>query len=123
MTREQAFVKGFTVFTGVYSRDKEEVKFDLLGYIEKYPKVEFRLVTIPDSPLSRGTIGRGYSLYATEAYTQYKRLADAEFCLASHNQKLLNALNEYQKVLDTIMKRYDRAIEDKRIAEEFLSKL
>ena len=60
--RERQLMEDGYSFTGIYERNKGAAKNRALqkqrdGY---YAVV----VTIPDSPLSRGTVGKGYSVYA-----------------------------------------------------------
>lgn len=61
MTEEQAKQKGYR-YTGSYERSKEEIK----AIAEEYKKEGYKVVicTVPDSPLSRGCVGVGYSIYA-----------------------------------------------------------
>jgi len=65
MNKEQAAKRGYE-FTGIYERDKSGVQVRL----NKIRKDGYKaaLVTVPDDPLSRGCIGRGYSIYAEARY-------------------------------------------------------
>ena len=65
MTRNQAIAKGFQ-FTGYYERDEEKAKDHWAKIVSQGYKAV--LVTIPDSPYSRGEIGRGWSVYAEKKY-------------------------------------------------------
>ena len=62
-------------FTGVYERDKDKV-------IERQKRPEYKgyktkVVRVPDSKLSRGPVGVGWSLYAEPRYFEDKREKEA----------------------------------------------
>jgi hypothetical protein len=65
MNERQANEKGYS-YTGIYARYKNEVQVRL----DKIRSNGYRavMVTVPDSPYSRGVIGVGYSVYAERKY-------------------------------------------------------
>lgn len=64
MNARQAEEKGYS-FTGIYGRDKDEVK--ARGEVIKKAGNKTVLVTVPDSKYSRGGRGTGYSIYWIES--------------------------------------------------------
>lgn len=94
MTEKQANQEGLR-FTGYYGRSKEDAKVEaqtlrIMGY-------RAVLVTVPDSPLSRGGRSTGYSVYAEKKYFDYKRMKDIEMHLANSDEWKQHAYMEYLK--------------------------
>ena len=70
-------------FTGVYSRDVEEVKVRLAEIRKQGYKAQ--LVTIKDSPYSRSAcISQGYAVYTEPRYQQDQHAASLRGRIASH---------------------------------------
>lgn len=64
MTEQQARTNGFTR-TGHYSRNKDKMK-EKAAQIRKQGNKAV-VATLPDSPLSRGIVGRGYGVFWIES--------------------------------------------------------
>lgn len=95
------------VFTGIYGRNKGEVKEKSNEYRKDGNLV--RVITIPDSPLSRGSRGEGYSVYVKksettkqkeeEEYKRNKRMRELRECIDSLSfaQKKLEIITNSDK--------------------------
>ena len=99
MTEKQAVDKGYR-FTGIYERDKEEVK-------SRKKELEFKnyrtvVVVVPDSKYSRGPKGTGYSLYAETKYFTDVRIKDLFKKLEGIQGRKEGAKIEYQDNLRKI---------------------
>ena len=99
MTEKQARDKGY-IFTGIYERDKEEVKSRKKDLeFENYRTV---LVVVPDSKYSRGPKGTGYSLYVETKYFTDARIKDLFFQLEEIQDRKEEAKVEHQEKLRKI---------------------
>ena len=94
MTKEQATQKGL-IFTGHYGRNKAEVQMECDKIQKQGYKVS--IVTVPDSPLSRGYVGKGWSLYAEVKYGNDLKAADLKARIAKHPEILAYLKTEYDK--------------------------
>jgi len=99
MTKLQAIQQGLS-FTGSYSHDKEEQKFNA-GEIRKqgYRAV---VVNVPPDKLSRGHHGMGYSVYAEKRYFDDKEKIRLQMELNHIPVEKETALNAYKKALQDI---------------------
>ena len=75
MNENQARHEGY-LFTGAYSRDRKEMK--VIAEKEKKEGYLTVIVTIPDSPYSRGTIGKGYSVYRKPTDKKIKEIEETK---------------------------------------------
>jgi len=99
MTEKQAREKGYS-FTGNYERSKETIK----EQAEEYKKEGYKVVicTVPDSPLSRGGAGTGYSIYAEPKYFIDKEIKDINNRLSRIDKRKQDALEKYNKEIEDI---------------------
>jgi len=99
MNEKQAQQKGYS-FTGDYERDKEELK----ERANEYKKQGYKVVicTVPDSPLSRGGVGVGYSIHAEEKYFIDREVKKIEIKLSHIDNEKQDALNEYNNTIAEI---------------------
>lgn len=103
MYRKQAEEKGYSS-TGYYNRIKERLQEDLNNNF-KSKGYKAIIVTIPDSKLSRGPIGTGYSIFAEEKY-----FTDRE------KEDLINKLNRIPGEKEYYFQEYQKEI--RKIEEE-----
>jgi len=105
MNEKQAQQKGYR-FTGDYERDKESLK----ERANEYKKQGYKVVicAVPDSPLSRGVVGVGYSIYAEEKYFIDKEVKELETRLNEIDDRKQLALNEYNNKISLIDKNKER---------------
>jgi hypothetical protein len=96
MNEQQARQSGYS-FTGVYTRDRGEVgiRRDALTK-EGYKAV---IVTVPDSPLSRGPKGTGWSVYAERKYFVDKEKTDLRQRLSMIEPRKERAQKKYEEEL------------------------
>lgn len=87
-------------FTGNYGRDREEVKKDLKEYKSKGYKAV--LCTVPDSPLSRGYRGTGYSIYAEPKYFIDKEIKDIKCRLGNIENRKQYETDKYNEKIAEI---------------------
>ena len=99
MREKQAEEKGYR-FTGSYGRDKDEIKERAKEYKAKGYKVV--VVDEPDSKLSRGGGGMGYSVFAERKYFIDQEVIKLEKILSSVELLKQNALDEYNQKLSAI---------------------
>ena len=100
MNVKQAEAQGYE-FTGIYTRYNEDTKERAKAIRQKGYKAV--TVTVPDSPYSRGTIGRGYSVYAEKRYGWDKSIVILEKRLSNIGMEKMRAWERYQKELEEIM--------------------
>lgn len=94
MREKQAEEKGYR-YTGSYERSKEKIKEELKEYKEQGYKAV--IVEVPDSKLSRGYGGMGYSIYAEQKYFIDREVKDINSRLSNIDSRKQNALDEYNK--------------------------
>jgi DNA repair exonuclease SbcCD ATPase subunit len=113
MKEREAEQKGYR-FTGSYERSKEEIK----ERAEEYKKEGYKVIicTVPDSPLSRGGVGTGYSIYAEPKYFIDKEIKDINNRLSRIDKRKQDALEKYNKEIEDIEN-------DKRRLEERLKEI
>jgi predicted xylose isomerase-like sugar epimerase len=99
MKKLEAIKAGYQ-FTGMYKRDKEEVQAEVRELKKQGYKAV--VVTEPDSPLSRGPKGTGYSVFAEQKYLRVKELQDNEKRMSYIGERKRMALDEYQRTLREI---------------------
>ncbi|MFA7708473.1 MAG: hypothetical protein WCX73_05980 [Candidatus Pacearchaeota archaeon] len=99
MREKQAYEKGYN-FTGAYERDKEVIKEELKKYKEQGYKAV--IVEEPDSPLSRGGRGIGYSIYAERKYFIDQEIEQINKRLSYIDTRKQTALEEYNKKIAEI---------------------
>ena len=97
-------------FTGIYKRDKEEVKQRIAEERAKRPKARIILVTVPDSPLSRGGRGTGYSAYADSVYFAYDIRDSARGVIDGKTKAIEYLKGEYEKKLIEVENRFQQAV-------------
>ncbi len=112
MNEQQARDIGYS-FTGIYERNKDDVTQRLNDMREMGYKAV--IVTVPDSPLSRGTVGTGYSVYAEREYFTDKEIAKITARLSGIDSKKENALESYRNTLADIES--DKASMEQRLGE------
>ena len=100
MNEKQAQEQGYR-FTGIYTRYIEDTKIRAKEIRAKGYKAV--TVTVPDSPYSRGTIGRGYSVYAEKRYGWDKSIVILEKRLSNIGMEKMRAWERYQKELEEII--------------------
>lgn len=94
MTKTAAQSKGL-VFTGAYERSKEKLRTELQKLKSKGYKAY--LVTVPDSPLSRGCVGVGYSIYAEPKYSLDQTAAEMKKRIERHPEILKQIKQKYEE--------------------------
>jgi len=99
MREKQAEQKGYS-FIGDYGRDKEKIKERAKEYKAKGYKVV--VCDVPDSPLSRGGRGTGYSIYAEQKYFVDQEIERLQKLLSHIDSRKQDALNEYNKKIAEI---------------------
>jgi hypothetical protein len=99
MNKRQAQQEGLH-FTGVYTRLKEETKARIVQDRLKYPKSRIVMVIEPDSPLSRGSRGEGYSAYADSVYSAYQLLEENTKQCDQHGIVLELLKDQYEKKVE-----------------------
>ena len=99
MTENQAMQKGYN-FTGNYERDKETIKEIATEYKKKGYKVV--VCTVPDSKLSRGPKGTGYSIYAEPKYFTDREKERLQKLLSHIDSRKQSALEEYNRKITEI---------------------
>lgn len=99
MNENNARERGYS-YTGISDWRREDVKERLAGLREKGYKALF--VTTPPNPLSRGSHGSMYSVYAEKRYFTDKEKKELNNRLEGIPGRKDNALKEYQKELDKI---------------------
>ena len=99
MTEQIARQNGYS-FTGHYKRSKDEVQPRLQELKKKGYKAV--ICTVPDSPLSRGTIGRGYSIFAEERYFVDQQIEDTKKKLDAIDSRKQGALRRYNEEIAKI---------------------
>lgn len=99
MNKKQATEKGF-LKTGSYSREKSEIQEEL----DSFKKLGYKgaVVIVKDSPLSKGSVGVGYSLFLEEKYFTDRDLEEAKEKLSRIVWKKQKALERYEKELKEI---------------------
>lgn len=112
MTEKKAIKQGLNL-TGCYSRSKEIAK----AKAARIRSMGFHAVvaTVPDSPLSRGPKGVGYSVYAEDKYFVNKELIRRTEQLAEIPFRKEAAKLQYQEQLAKIEGEYSKIL--KRIEE------
>lgn len=110
MNEKQAIGKGFE-YTGDYERSMELIKNRQLEY-KGYKTV---IVTIPDSPLSRGFIGKGYSIFAEKKYFIDKEKNELKEKLSRLKGRREWAIEKYEQEVKEINDDMDKWI--KRLVE------
>lgn len=88
MNEQHAKAKGY-IYTGIYGRNRTEIKerFDK----EFKGKYQAMICDVPDSPLSRGGVGKGYSICAEIKYH--------DDCEAERLRKHINAFPAHLEYL------------------------
>ena len=101
MNGQQAIASGYH-FTGAYERSYNKEK--LQEQIKEIRKSGYKaiIVTIPDSPLSRGSIGKGYSIYAEKKYFTDRERKELEAQLKQIPNRKVSAWDGYQESLQKI---------------------
>jgi len=99
MKEKQALEKGYR-FTGDYERNREEIKKQATEYKANGYKVV--IVEEPDSKLSSGGCGIGYSIYAEQKYFIDQEIISLEKILSNVERLKQNALDEYNQKLSAI---------------------
>ncbi len=94
MNEKQASIKGYA-FTGSYGHDKEII----LEKAKEIRKNGFRAVVVntPPNPLSRGSYGMGYSVYADRRYFKNERLLEVVKTLQSMPNRYKDLEKEYDE--------------------------
>lgn len=112
MKEHQAEQKGYR-FTGDYERSKETIK----ERCEEYKKEGYKVIIceVPDSPLSKGGVGVGYSIHAEPKYFINREIKDINKRLSFINKRKEDALNEYNRKLAEI--NYDKEKMEDRLRE------
>jgi len=100
MNKQRAEQEGYQ-FTGDYSHDRDEMKANAKKIREEtgYSAI---VVNTPPSPLSRGSHGMGYSVYAEKKYFLKKSLDNYRQRLSVIPDKMSGAEKEYQEALSKI---------------------
>jgi len=96
MKEKQAEEKDYR-FTGHYERNKDSIKENAKEYKKKGYKVV--ICEVPDSKLSRGGGGMGYSIYAEQKYFIDEEVKKLNSDLAYTNFRKQIALDEYNRVI------------------------
>jgi hypothetical protein len=121
MTKETALAKGLE-FTGVYERNSGKVKKELEEIRKQGYKAYF--VTVPDSPLSRGGVGVGYSVYAEPRYRADRNAETVVETVAKYDEHLQYLKSQYEKqVADAEKAQSERLEYLKRYREMYPSKM
>lgn len=121
MNEKQARAEGLSS-TGIYARSKDEVRKQIKQKRIERPKAHIVLVTIPDNPLSRGTIGVGYSAYADEYYQAYNTLDRAKPWIDGHLAHLQRLKEDYEKLVQEAIDNVGHWKEKAAAAEAILAK-
>jgi len=99
MREKQAEEKGYR-YTGIYARNRDELK---LRITEEFKSKGYKAVIceVPDSKLSRGGRGMGYSIYAELKYLIDEEIRKISRELGNINNRKQEALEEYnRKILE-----------------------
>jgi hypothetical protein len=96
MNERQARANGME-FTGSYERNRADLAFTVKDLKKRGYKAS--IVTVPDSPLSRGTIGTGYAIYAEHQYFVDKDIRMLELKLSHIEGRKVTALEKYKAEL------------------------
>jgi len=107
MTERQAREKNLE-FTGCYERTHERIDENLERLRKEYPKCKFYKVTVPDNPLSRGIVSRGYSIYASRLYSVMKSIKQLQNATSFHDQRIEAIEEEYHNKLAEENARHSR---------------
>lgn len=107
--------------TGRYSRKLEEAKAWCAKLETLYPKARFYIVVVPDNPLSRGPVGKGYSIYASSEYLSYEKLDSATRRIASIPGQLQLLKEHYEAEVAALQRELADSVWAKRQAETFLT--
>ena len=99
MRENQAEQKGYR-FTGDYGRDKDDMKERAKGYKAKGYKVV--VCDVPDSKLSIGGRGTGYSIYAEQKYFIDQEIESINKILSHVDSRKQLALDEYNRKISEI---------------------
>jgi prefoldin subunit 5 len=101
MNEQQAREKGYE-YTGYYERFKDK----LTDKLEAIRKAGFKavIVTVPDSPYSRGIVGVGYAIYVEHRYNVVRTITELEKRIQQIDSRKAYAFEEYQKALIQIEK-------------------
>ena len=112
MKEKQAEQKGYS-FTGSYERDKETIK----EKAKEYKKQGYKVVIcdVPDSKLSRGGRGMGYSIYAEPKYFIDREIESIKTRLEQVDTIKQLALDDYNKKIAKIDN--EKEIMEKRLEE------
>jgi len=99
MNERQARDKGY-IFTGAYKRSREE----LAPRVAELKTAGYKavIVTVPDSPLSRGGVGTGYSIYAEQRYFKDLEREEVLRRLRAIPARTRRAMEEYKKDITEI---------------------
>jgi len=112
MNERQAESEGLQ-FTGIYSRNKEEARARLDQERASHPGAKLKLVTVPDSKLSRGGGGKGWSIYADRVYFLQERLKDLDSSIAAHYSHEQSMLARHRKELETLLEAQEREVRER----------
>jgi hypothetical protein len=121
MTDQQAHSKGLS-FTGIYERNKAQVNESLENLRKKYSDCKFYIVTKPDSKYSRGTIGKGWSIYADKKFLAYGELEYVQEQINGHATRLGNLKKKYDIAVLEEMELLYKAEDRKLKALQIISK-
>jgi len=99
MKIKEAEEKGYS-FTGSYERSRERLTEAIKEIKRKGYKCS--IVTEPDSKLSRGSIGTGYSIYAEEKYFTDEEINDLNERLSNIEARKIKALKVYEEKVKEI---------------------
>jgi len=110
MTERQADQKNLA-FTGDYERTHEKIDDRLATLRKDYPQCKFYKVTVPDSPLSRGIVSRGYSIYASRLYSVIKSIKQLQNTLSLRAERMTAIEEEYNTKLSEEIARNMRDID------------
>ena len=100
MRENQAEQKGYK-FTGAYGRDKDVIKERAK---KEFKEKGYRVVVcdVPDSKLSRGGRGTGYSIYAEQKYFIDQEIESINKILSHVDSRKQLALDEYNRKISEI---------------------
>jgi uncharacterized protein YeaO (DUF488 family) len=96
MNKQTAQTNGL-VFTGIYTRDKD-VAVIRCGFLRDNG-YKAHVVTVPDSPQSRGPIGTGYSVYAENKWARDQRADELRKRANGHAQLVASMRARFEQEL------------------------